>query len=93
MLSIPDQGPLKVPTGCLLSGLNLMTSQCPLWQLDMASDIIIQGHFIDLAELKLKVYTVVGAHDDLEVTFNNMGFTTKIYVKTSYFQTGVACKR
>lgn len=63
-----------------------MTSQCPPWPLDLASDIIIQGHFIDLAEVKLKVYTVVGALDDLEVTFNNMGFTTKIYVKTSYFQ-------
>lgn len=54
-----------------------MTSQCPLWQLDMASDIIIQGHFIDLAEVKLKVYTVVGAQDDLEVTFNNMGSLVK----------------
>lgn len=48
-----------------------MTSQCQLWQLDMASDIIIQGHFIKLGELKLKVYTVMGAQDDLEVTINN----------------------
>lgn len=67
---LPDQGPLKVPTGCLLSGLNLMTSQC-LRQLDMAGDIIIQGHYIELGELKLKVFTVMGAQDELEVAFNN----------------------
>lgn len=71
LLSFPKQGPLKVPTGCLLSGLNVMTLQCPLWQLDLASDIIIQGHFIELGELKLKVFTVMGAQDDLEVPFNN----------------------
>lgn len=67
---LANQGPLKVPTGCLLSGLNLMTTQ-HLWQLDMASDIIIQGHYIELGDLKLKVFTVVGAQDELEVAFSN----------------------
>ncbi|KAM8751501.1 L-fucose kinase isoform 2-T3 [Acanthopagrus schlegelii] len=61
------QGPLKVPTGCLLSGLELMTSQC-IRQLELANDIIIQGHRIELRELKLNVYTVTGALDDLEVS-------------------------
>uniref|UniRef100_A0A674MS94 Fucose kinase n=1 Tax=Takifugu rubripes TaxID=31033 RepID=A0A674MS94_TAKRU len=65
------KGPLKVPTGCLLSGLNMMTLQCPLWQLDLASDIIIQGRFIELGELKLKVFTVMGAQDDLESSFDD----------------------
>lgn len=71
LFSLPNQGPLKVPTGCLLSGLALMTLQCPMWQLDLTTDIIIQGHFIELGELKLKVFTVMGAQDDLEVPFNN----------------------
>lgn len=44
-----------------------MTSQ-RLPRLDVARDIIIQGHFIELGDLKLKVFTVVGARDDLEVT-------------------------
>lgn len=36
----------------------------------MANDIIIQGHYIELGELKVKVYTVMGAQDDLEVALN-----------------------
>lgn len=43
-----------------------MTSQC-LRQLELANDIIIQGHCIELGDLKLKVYTVMGVHDNLEV--------------------------
>ncbi|XP_076588610.1 L-fucose kinase isoform X2 [Chaetodon auriga] len=61
------QGPLEVPSGCLLSGLGLMTSQ-HIRQLSLADDIIIQGRGIELGELKLKVYTVTGAQDDLEVS-------------------------
>ncbi|KAG7231612.1 hypothetical protein INR49_011007 [Caranx melampygus] len=36
--------------------------------LKLADDIIIQGHRIELGELKLNVYTVTGAQDDLEVS-------------------------
>ncbi|KAL7402691.1 hypothetical protein ABVT39_018499 [Epinephelus coioides] len=61
------QGPLEVPSGCLLSGLELMTSQC-IRQLQLADDIIIQEHRIAVGELKLNVYTVTGAQDDLEVS-------------------------
>uniref|UniRef100_A0A3Q3XKC6 L-fucose kinase n=1 Tax=Mola mola TaxID=94237 RepID=A0A3Q3XKC6_MOLML len=61
------QGPLEIASGCLLSGLELMTSQC-LRQLELANDIIIQGHCIELGDLKLKVYTVMGVHDNLEVS-------------------------
>lgn len=58
------QGPLDVPSGCLLSGLDTSALSCVR---KLADDIIIQGHPIELGELKLKVYTVVGAQDDLEV--------------------------
>ncbi|XP_041794358.1 L-fucose kinase isoform X2 [Chelmon rostratus] len=64
------QGPVEVPSGCLLSGLELMTSQC-IRQLSLANDIIIQGHRIELGELKLSVYTVTGTQDDLEVSSND----------------------
>ena len=60
------QGPLEIPSGCLLSGLELMTSQC-LRQLELADDVIIQGHCIELGDLKLRVFTVMGARDNLEV--------------------------
>lgn len=60
------QGPLDVPTGCLLSGLELSTSPS-VQLLPLSSDIIIQGHRIELGELQLYVYTVMGAHDNLEV--------------------------
>ncbi|XP_062245057.1 L-fucose kinase [Platichthys flesus] len=61
------QGPLDVPSGCLLSGLELSTSCC-IRKLKITNDIIIQGHRIELGELKLNVYTVMGAQDDLEVS-------------------------
>ncbi|GLD61656.1 L-fucose kinase [Lates japonicus] len=66
------QGPLDVPSGCLLSGLELSTSQC-IRQLKLADDIIIQGHRIELGELKLNVYTVMGSQDDLEVSSDDSG--------------------
>lgn len=46
-----------------------MTSQ-GLGQLEVAGDIIIQGHYIELGELKLKVFTAMGAQDELEVAFD-----------------------
>ncbi|KAM4572851.1 L-fucose kinase [Odontesthes bonariensis] len=61
------QGPLDVPSGCLLSGLDASTSPC-IRQLTLSSDIIIQGHRIVLGQLKLNVYTVMGAQDDLQVS-------------------------
>lgn len=62
------QGPVHVPSGCLLSGLELSTSSAVK---HLASDIIIQGHRIMLGELKLNVYTVFGANDNLEVSFDD----------------------
>lgn len=55
-----------MPAGCLLSGLSSAASQC-LRQLDLGADIIVQGHHIQLGDLKLRVYTVMGAQDPLEV--------------------------
>ncbi|XP_034031807.1 L-fucose kinase [Thalassophryne amazonica] len=60
------QGPLEVPSGCLLSGLESSTS-ASIRHMVLANDLIIQGHRIELGELKLNIYTVMGAHDDLEV--------------------------
>ncbi|KAF7224958.1 L-fucose kinase [Nothobranchius furzeri] len=61
------QGPLDIPTGCLLSGLHVLTSPS-VRKVLLRNDIIIQGHRIELGELKLNVYTVMGAHDDLQAT-------------------------
>ncbi|KAM9854214.1 L-fucose kinase isoform 1-T1 [Aulostomus maculatus] len=61
------QGPLQVQSGCLLSGLELSTSRC-IQQLPLVTDIIIQGHRIELGDLKVNVYTVMGAQDDLQVS-------------------------
>ncbi|XP_076027265.1 L-fucose kinase [Genypterus blacodes] len=66
------QGPLEVPTGCLLSGLESSTSSS-IRQMALPHDIIIQGHRIELGEQKLNVYTVMGAQDDLEVSCDASG--------------------
>uniref|UniRef100_A0A3Q2QVR9 Fucose kinase n=1 Tax=Fundulus heteroclitus TaxID=8078 RepID=A0A3Q2QVR9_FUNHE len=60
-----QQGPLDVPSGCLLSGLDISASAC-IRRLALSNDIIIQGHRIELGELKLNVYTAMGAHDNLQ---------------------------
>lgn len=67
------QGPLDVPSGCLLSGVDVSASTC-LRRLTLSSDIIIQGHRIQLGELKLNMFTVTGAHDDLQVKTQQVCF-------------------
>ncbi|XP_056595868.1 LOW QUALITY PROTEIN: L-fucose kinase [Triplophysa dalaica] len=59
------QGPVQVPSGCLLAGLDLLSSPC-IQRLPLSNDIIIQGHRVMLGEMKITVYTVFGAHDILE---------------------------
>ncbi|XP_062849858.1 L-fucose kinase [Trichomycterus rosablanca] len=59
------QGPILVPSGCLLSGLNL-TSEVPAQHQPLISNIIVQGHRVHLGELKLTVFTVFGVYDSLE---------------------------
>ncbi|XP_058500712.1 L-fucose kinase [Solea solea] len=61
------QGPVDVPSGCFLSGLDLTSSPC-VRQLKLSDDIIMQGHRIKLGEFQLHVFTVMGAMDDLRVS-------------------------
>uniref|UniRef100_A0A672HET9 L-fucose kinase n=1 Tax=Salarias fasciatus TaxID=181472 RepID=A0A672HET9_SALFA len=61
------QGPLDVPSGCLLSGLEPSSSRS-IGRLPIGEDIIIQGHRIELGEMRLTVYTAAGSHDPLEVS-------------------------
>ncbi|XP_063052854.1 L-fucose kinase [Engraulis encrasicolus] len=73
------QGLLEVPSGTLVSGLKA-TSGSRLQQLLQRGDTILQGHRVQLGELKLTVYTVLGANDDLEApceesTFLNHSWT------------------
>lgn len=55
-------------SGCLLSGLDRTVSE-QLRHLPLTSDIIVQGHRVNVGELKLTVFTVFGAHDRLEVNY------------------------
>ncbi|XP_053497718.1 L-fucose kinase isoform X1 [Ictalurus furcatus] len=59
------QGPIQVNSGCLLSGLDQTVSD-QLRHLPLTSDIIVQGHRVNVGELKLTVFTVFGAYDSLE---------------------------
>uniref|UniRef100_A0A4W5MPV2 Fucose kinase n=1 Tax=Hucho hucho TaxID=62062 RepID=A0A4W5MPV2_9TELE len=65
------QGPVEVHSGCLLSGLEV-TSSSHIQQLAFTNDRIIQGHHIQLGEMKITVYTVLGVScDDDGATFLN----------------------
>ena len=44
----------------------MSTSQC-IRRLNLSDNLIVQGHRIELGQLKLNVYTMMGARDDLEV--------------------------
>uniref|UniRef100_A0A673WBC9 L-fucose kinase n=1 Tax=Salmo trutta TaxID=8032 RepID=A0A673WBC9_SALTR len=59
------QGPVEVHSGCLLSGLEV-TSSSHIQQLALTNDHIIQGHHIQLGEIKITV-----SCDDDGATFLN----------------------
>uniref|UniRef100_A0A8C7QDA9 L-fucose kinase n=1 Tax=Oncorhynchus mykiss TaxID=8022 RepID=A0A8C7QDA9_ONCMY len=66
-----SQGPMDVHSGCLLSGLEV-TSSSHIQQLALTNDHIIQGHHIQLGEMKITVYTVLGVScNDDGATFLN----------------------
>ncbi|KAL0967867.1 hypothetical protein UPYG_G00258650 [Umbra pygmaea] len=67
------QGPVEVYPGCLLSGLDMNSSQ--IQQLVLTNDLIVQGHRVKLGEMKMTVYTVLGSHDDLNVSSDEDGAT------------------
>ncbi|XP_077452210.1 L-fucose kinase isoform X2 [Stigmatopora argus] len=65
------QGPLRVPPGCLLSGLDG-------WPDDtdgpaLRPDTVVQGHRVRRGRRKLSVYSVLGALDDLELCCDDEG--------------------
>ncbi|XP_034540706.1 L-fucose kinase [Notolabrus celidotus] len=83
------QGPFRVPSGCLLSGLEASTSQSAR-QLKLADDVIIQGHRIELGELKLSVFSVMGAQDELQVSSDDSSASFLNQTWTSFFsRTGI----
>ncbi|XP_072528529.1 L-fucose kinase isoform X3 [Salminus brasiliensis] len=59
------QGPIQVHSGCLLSGLDLASSAY-VQRMPLTSNIILQGHRVQLGELKITAFTVFGACDNLE---------------------------
>uniref|UniRef100_A0AAR2J8J5 L-fucose kinase n=1 Tax=Pygocentrus nattereri TaxID=42514 RepID=A0AAR2J8J5_PYGNA len=76
------QGPIQVQPGCLLSGLDLNSSTY-LQHMPLTSDIILQGHRVQLGELKLTVFTVLGAYDSLEAAGSFLNQTwSQFYSRT-----------
>uniref|UniRef100_A0A3Q2PSS2 Fucose kinase n=1 Tax=Fundulus heteroclitus TaxID=8078 RepID=A0A3Q2PSS2_FUNHE len=67
------QGPLDVPSGCLLSGLDISASAC-IRRLALSNDIIIQGHRIELGELKLNVFGLQPANKHRKQPHSCVGF-------------------
>ncbi|XP_056137795.1 L-fucose kinase [Lampris incognitus] len=81
------QGHLAVPSGCLLSGLEF-TSSSHIRQLELTTDIIIQGHRIQLGELKLSIYTVLGAQDKVSCDTGSTSFLNMEW-SLLYSRTGI----
>uniref|UniRef100_A0A6Q2Y1K4 L-fucose kinase n=1 Tax=Esox lucius TaxID=8010 RepID=A0A6Q2Y1K4_ESOLU len=61
------QGTLEVYSGCLLSGLELNSSQ--IQHLSLTNDVILQSHRIQLGEMKITVNTSGAVNDSLPVPF------------------------
>lgn len=77
MFCLIFQGPVQINAGCLFSGLD-QTASAELWNVPLTSDIIVQGHRVNVGELKLTVFTVFGAYDSLEVDLFLVVFLCKI---------------
>ncbi|XP_015275297.1 PREDICTED: L-fucose kinase [Gekko japonicus] len=62
------KGPLQIRSGCLLTGLDMASSE------DLKShvleDVVIQGHAIRLRDIPCKVFTLSGRHDNWQVKEN-----------------------
>ncbi|XP_067853740.1 L-fucose kinase [Heptranchias perlo] len=63
------QGSIHLSSGCLLSGVDLMSSAV-LRQYQLC-DVILQGHYIRLRGLKLKIFSIMGRQDELQAPFTN----------------------
>uniref|UniRef100_A0A3P8Z6B1 L-fucose kinase n=1 Tax=Esox lucius TaxID=8010 RepID=A0A3P8Z6B1_ESOLU len=74
------QGTLEVYSGCLLSGLELNSSQ--IQHLSLTNDVILQSHRIQLGEMKITVNTVLGVSCDGDgATFLNHSWSD-LYSRT-----------
>ncbi|XP_033897198.1 L-fucose kinase isoform X1 [Acipenser ruthenus] len=83
------QGPLQVQTGCLLSGIDVASS-FPALSTVLLSDVIIQGHYIRLGDMRLRAFSVLGRHDNLEVSSADRNATFLNHSWTEFFQrTGI----
>uniref|UniRef100_A0A8B9JPU4 Fucose kinase n=1 Tax=Astyanax mexicanus TaxID=7994 RepID=A0A8B9JPU4_ASTMX len=71
---------IQVPSGCLLSGLDLSSSG-RVQRMPLTSNIILQGRRVQLGELKLTVFTVFGANDDLEVLDDAGSFLSQTWAQ------------
>nr|XP_033798542.1 L-fucose kinase [Geotrypetes seraphini]XP_033798543.1 L-fucose kinase [Geotrypetes seraphini]XP_033798544.1 L-fucose kinase [Geotrypetes seraphini]XP_033798545.1 L-fucose kinase [Geotrypetes seraphini]XP_033798546.1 L-fucose kinase [Geotrypetes seraphini]XP_033798547.1 L-fucose kinase [Geotrypetes seraphini]XP_033798548.1 L-fucose kinase [Geotrypetes seraphini] len=58
------QGPIQLASGCLLTGLDMISSLSLHGH--QLNDVIIQGHSVKLRDISLTVYTLLGSHDDLK---------------------------
>uniref|UniRef100_A0A4W3IKW1 Fucose kinase n=1 Tax=Callorhinchus milii TaxID=7868 RepID=A0A4W3IKW1_CALMI len=61
------QGCMSLGSGCLLSGVDVISSLT--LSKSQLCNVIIQGHHIRLRDMKLKVFTIVGRYDDLQVMY------------------------
>ncbi|XP_060694261.1 L-fucose kinase isoform X2 [Hemiscyllium ocellatum] len=82
------QGSIHLRSGCLLSGVDLM-SAAVLSQYQLCN-VIIQGRHIRLRDLKLKIFSITGCQDDLQVPFASDSSTfLNIPWATFFSRTGI----
>ncbi|KAJ8343194.1 hypothetical protein SKAU_G00305230 [Synaphobranchus kaupii] len=87
--ALPPEGPRACAIRLFTVGLELSTlSRAP--QLALPNDIIIQGHRVQLGELQLTVFTVLGTHDDLEASLDDPSATILNQQWTDFYKrTGI----
>ncbi|XP_028307471.1 L-fucose kinase [Gouania willdenowi] len=76
------QGPLNIPSGCFLSGFTSSES-LRLRSLQLQTDLMLQSHRMKLGDMKMSVYSVMGAKDDLEASCEH---TTATFINHSWEQ-------
>ncbi|KYO37017.1 L-fucose kinase isoform C [Alligator mississippiensis] len=81
------QGPLKIGSGCLLTGLDMASSLA--LQSCQLQNIVIQGHCIRLQDMPCKMFTLTGHHDDWQSPAGDGGTYLNVPWAEFFHRTGI----
>nr|XP_056718645.1 L-fucose kinase [Euleptes europaea] len=81
------KGPLQIHSGCLLTGLDVASSEDLKGHL--LEDVVIQGHSVRLRDIPCKVFTLSGRHDNWQSPAEDNGTYLNVPWAELFRRTGI----